>query len=76
MGSISASPAGSLREAVFNHMCEVSCLSAHAAMEILGRFPEYRPAKDDPRHAFWGQSAEEMLQELQKCEEALIGSFH
>lgn len=74
--SAAASSAGSLRAAVFNHMCEVSCLSAHAAHEILGRFPEYRPAKDDPKHAFWKQNAREMLQELQKCEEALVGSIH
>ena len=74
--SVFAPSAVSLRVAVFNQMCEVSCLSAQAAHEILGRFPEYRPAKDDPKHTFWRQSAHEMLQELQKCEEALVGSIH
>lgn len=67
---------GSLRAEVLNQMGEVSCLSAHAAHEILGRFPEYRPAKDDPKHDFWKHDASEMLLELLKCEEAIVGSIH
>lgn len=52
------------RARVIDLMAEVACASAHKANEILESFPEYREAKDDPRHSFWITSAPRMCEAL------------
>ncbi|WP_338924293.1 hypothetical protein V0M98_32290 (plasmid) [Pseudomonas silesiensis] len=68
-----ASPLEIRRATLFNLMGEVSCLSAKAALCLVGQFPDYRVAKDDPDHAFWGQTAGEMIGALQ-LQEAQLAS--
>lgn len=67
----SASPVEARRSTLFNLMGEVSCLSAKAALCVVGQFPDYRVAKDDPFHEFWGQTSSEMIGALEQQEAQL-----
>lgn len=67
----SATPVEARRSTLFNLMGEVSCLSAKAALCVVGQFPDYRAAKDDPHHAFWGQTASDMIGALEQQEAEL-----
>jgi hypothetical protein len=68
----SATPVEARRSTLFNLMGEVSCLSAQAALCVVGQFPEYRAAKDDPAHAFWDQTATAMIGALEQQEAQLV----
>jgi predicted phosphohydrolase len=67
-----STPIEARRSALFNLMGEVSCLSAQAALCVVGQFPEYRVAKDDPNHDFWGQTASKMIGALERQEAELV----